>query len=65
MVADVAGRTAELLNQAGLNRFNPVNQISPEAHDCLGCHARGQQAPNEPEVVSRMLCNTCHPKAHK
>ena len=65
MVADVAGYTAELLNQTGLKKFKSVNQISPEAHDCLGCHAKGQQAPNEPEVVSRMQCDTCHPKAHK
>ncbi len=25
----------------------------------------GKQAPNEPEVVSKMYCTTCHPDAHK
>lgn len=65
MVADVAGFTVELLNRAALKTFKPTTQISPQAQACLSCHARGQQAPNEPEVVSRMQCQTCHPKAHE
>jgi hypothetical protein len=65
MVADVAGFTADLLNRAGRKTFKPAVQISPEARACLDCHAQGQQAPNEPEVVSRMQCSTCHPKVHE
>jgi hypothetical protein len=35
------------------------------ANGCLKCHAKGKQAPNEPEVVGKMYCNTCHPDPHK
>lgn len=60
LVADVAGYTAELLNQASLNKFEPKVQIGATAEGCLKCHAKGKQAPNEPEVVSKMSCTTCH-----
>lgn len=64
LVADIAGFTTELLNKAALNEYKPVHQMSAAAAGCLSCHARGKQAPNEPEVVSKMSCTTCHPDAH-
>lgn len=60
MVADIAGYTAELLNRAALDKFEPKNQSGAVANGCLACHAKGKQAPNEPEVVSKMSCTTCH-----
>jgi hypothetical protein len=56
--SDVAGRVAELLNRSTL--ADPGPHISDQAASCLACHARGQQAPGEPEVESRMECSTCH-----
>jgi hypothetical protein len=64
LVADVAGFTADLLNEAAANKFTPKNQNSVVAAGCLTCHAKGKQAPHEPEVVSRMYCTTCHSDAH-
>lgn len=61
LVASVAGYTAGLLNKAVKKIFVPQNQISETANNCLSCHAKGKQAPNEPEVVSKMYCTTCHP----
>jgi hypothetical protein len=63
LVADVAGHVAESLNQAG-NQTAPRSLLGEAASGCLGCHAQGKQAPNEPEVVSRMACTTCHEDAH-
>jgi len=60
LVADMAGKTAELLNRAALKEFVPKMQMGAVANGCLKCHAKGKQAPNEPEVVSRMSCTTCH-----
>jgi len=65
LVADMAGKTAELLNENQKGQFTAKHQISAVANDCLECHAQGNQAPNEPEVVSRMKCTTCHEDAHK
>lgn len=64
LVADIAGITAELLNKAALKEYKPKNQIGAVATGCLSCHAKGKQAPNEPEVVSKMSCTACHPDAH-
>jgi len=64
LVADVAGFTTDLLNKAAVNKFTPKKQNSAVAAGCLSCHAKGKQAPNEPEVVSRMYCTTCHSDAH-
>lgn len=60
LVADMAGFTAELLNQAALRKFAPKGQIGAVGNGCLSCHAKGKQAPNEPEVVSKMSCTACH-----
>ncbi|MCK4763961.1 MAG: C_GCAxxG_C_C family protein [Candidatus Aminicenantes bacterium] len=65
VVADMAGFTAGLLNLTAQDKFTPKNQVSAAANDCLACHAKGKQAPNEPEVVSKMSCATCHPDSHK
>jgi Putative redox-active protein (C_GCAxxG_C_C) len=64
LVADVAGFTADLLNKAGVMKFKPNHQMSEITAGCLSCHAKGYQAPNEPEVVSKMTCTTCHDDAH-
>ncbi len=64
LVASIAGFTADLLNRAALKKFVPKQPVGAVAAGCLECHARGNQAPNEPEVVSKMTCTTCHPKAH-
>lgn len=64
LVADVAGYTTDLLNKAVEKNFVPKNQVSAVANGCLACHAKGKQAPNEPEVVSKMYCTTCHSDAH-
>jgi hypothetical protein len=63
LVADVAGYAAGILNQAQ-TQYAPKVLLSEVASGCLECHAQGKQAPNEPEVVSRMSCTTCHPDAH-
>jgi hypothetical protein len=63
LVADVAGYVAEILNEAQ-KATAPRSLISETASGCLGCHAQGKQSPNEPEVVSRMACTTCHEDAH-
>jgi hypothetical protein len=63
LAADVAGHAVSLLNQASGSEAVPPGRESDVANGCLGCHARGQQAPGEPEVVSRMHCTTCH-EAH-
>ena len=65
VVASVAGFTAELLNKSAEKLFIPQKQISQTANDCLSCHAKGKQAPNEPEVISKMYCTTCHEDPHK
>lgn len=64
LVADVGGFTAGILNDAAENKFTSKNQMSEITKDCLSCHAKGNQAPHEPEVVSRMYCTTCHSDAH-
>jgi hypothetical protein len=64
VVANVAGYTANLLNEAALRKFTPKNQVSDVTNNCLSCHAKGKQAPNEPEVVSKMYCTTCHEDPH-
>jgi len=64
LVADMAGFTASLLNKSALKQFVPNQQISENAKGCLECHAKGNQAPNEPEVVSKMQCSTCHDDPH-
>ena len=64
MVADLAGYTAELLNKVMLKEFKPQHQMSEITAGCLACHAKGHQAPNEPEVVSKMSCTACHTDAH-
>jgi hypothetical protein len=64
LVADVAGYTARLLNEAAENKFTPKNQIGAVTGGCLACHARGKQAPHEPEVAGKMYCPTCHSNAH-
>jgi hypothetical protein len=64
LVADMAGKTVELLNSVDQKKYAPKQQISAVSDSCLTCHAQGQQAPNEPEVVSRMKCTTCHDDAH-
>jgi hypothetical protein len=58
VAADVAGRVAELLNRAADATAGRL--VSEHAEECLGCHAKGNQAPGEPEVESRMECSTCH-----
>jgi hypothetical protein len=63
LVADVAGFVAEALNKVQ-DQTTPKMLMSEVASGCLGCHAQGKQAPNEPEVVSRMTCTTCHKDAH-
>ena len=63
LVADVAGYAADALNKAQ-GAYSPTMLISTAAAGCLECHAQGKQAPNEPEVVSRMTCTTCHDTAH-
>lgn len=60
LVADMAVYTADLLNKAALKKFVPQKQIGETASGCLECHAKGKQAPNEPEVVSKMHCTACH-----
>lgn len=64
LVADMAGYTAQLLNMAAKNEFKSKIQLGAVANGCLECHAKGNQAPNEPEVVSKMSCTACHPDAH-
>ena len=64
LVAEVAGFTTHLLNKAAANKFTPKNQNSAVTSGCLSCHAKGKQAPHEPEVVSRMYCTSCHSDAH-
>jgi len=39
--------------------------INTAAEGCLQCHAQGKQAPDEPEVVGRMTCTTCHNPPHQ
>jgi hypothetical protein len=63
LIADVAGYVAEALNRAQ-DRYTAKAFMSEVASGCLSCHAQGKQAPNEPEVVSRMACTTCHSNAH-
>ena len=63
LVADVAGYAADVLNKTQ-GEYSPKMLISTVAAGCLECHAQGKQAPNEPEVVSRMACTTCHETAH-
>ena len=63
LVADVVGNVAEALNKAQ-NQTSPKMPMNEVASGCLGCHAQGKQAPNKPEVVSRMACTTCHEDAH-
>jgi len=58
VAADVAGRVAELLNRPADATAGRL--MSEQASECLGCHAKGMQAPGEPEVESRMECTTCH-----
>jgi hypothetical protein len=65
VVANMAGFTAELLNKTALKKFTPKHQVGAVANGCLECHAKGKQEPNEPEVVSKMYCTTCHPKPHE
>jgi hypothetical protein len=60
LVADMAGFTAELLNKTALKKFTPKSQVGAVTAGCLDCHAKGKQAPNEPEVVSKMSCTACH-----
>jgi hypothetical protein len=64
VVASVAGYTANLLNDEVQGKFTSKNQVSEVTNNCLYCHAKGKQAPNEPEVVSKMYCTTCHQNAH-
>ena len=64
LAADMAGLCAEFLNQLSGNTFKPKNTMGVMAAHCLECHAEGNQAPDEPEVVSKMHCTTCHPQAH-
>ena len=65
LVADVAGYTADLLNNAARGEFAPKLSMSSTAAGCLECHAQGKPTANEPEVVSRMSCTTCHKEYHK
>jgi hypothetical protein len=60
VAADMAGHAVSLLNQVSGSDVVPPGREGDVANGCLGCHAKGQQAPGEPEVVSRMHCTTCH-----
>jgi hypothetical protein len=64
LVADMAGCCVELLNRRARGAFKAEKGMGETASHCLECHAEGNQAPNEPEVVSKMHCTTCHPQAH-
>jgi len=64
MVADVAGFTAELLNQVTAKNMVQKPEISQTSNKCLKCHGGSKKLPNEPNVVSKMTCTTCHADAH-
>ena len=64
LVADVAGYAADALNKAQ-GEYSPKVLINTAAEGCLQCHAQGKQAPDEPEVVGRMTCTTCHNPPHQ
>ena len=62
LVADVAGKVAEYLNDFRKGKFVAKDQISKEAAYCMACHEQpgGDTLPDEPQILSKMECTTCH-----
>ncbi len=57
LTADVAAKTAELLNAQLKGKFVPVMPINKTAADCLTCHGSGGDPGN---VLGKMTCTSCH-----
>lgn len=65
LVADIAGYTARLLNQAAEGRFHTKKQMSAVSSVCMGCHGKGQEEAEGKKMITRMNCSPCHPNVHK
>ncbi|MBS3819530.1 C_GCAxxG_C_C family protein [bacterium] len=65
LVADIAGYTVKLLNQAAKDQFSPQTQMSAVSSVCRGCHGQGKEEAEGKKVISRMNCSVCHPNVHK
>lgn len=60
LVASVAGKVAEMLNDVRKGKFVPKNQMSKDAAGCLDCH----DGSVTDSVLSKMACTSCHDDAH-
>ena len=61
MVADTAGKIAEMLNALADGTFAPEFQVPQSALDCLSCH--GVDGPIN-NVFTKMDCTPCHGDPH-
>ncbi|ABS26684.1 C-GCAxxG-C-C family protein [Anaeromyxobacter sp. Fw109-5] len=58
--ADVAGKTAELLNAYLAGETFTATPLDDASKGCGGCHSKDSAAVG-PSVASGMSCNSCHP----
>jgi len=61
MVADTAGKIAEMLNALADGTFTPQFQVPQSAVDCLACHGADGPVNN---VFTKMDCTPCHGDPH-
>ena len=55
LTADVAAKTAELLNQGCQDKSNFAG-LGPDVNSCISCHGKDDRA----DTFGTMRCNTCH-----
>jgi len=61
MVADTAGKIAEMLNALEAGTFTPEFQLPESAVECLSCHGADGPVNN---VFTKMDCTPCHGDPH-
>jgi hypothetical protein len=57
LTADVAKRTAEVLNAHFARRFTAAQQTQEETLKCASCHTKGRKQQNS---LGKMHCTSCH-----
>lgn len=62
MVADVAMKIAEMLNQYAGNELKLTEKLNKFSVGCMSCHGPGKE---KADVSANMACDTCHDNPHK